>query len=133
MEIRGKKGGQQRESHKRRPSQRLKKLVPVLYCTFLMKHILKRVTVSARRVAPITQAQACVGGPARAALSVTEKVGHLVNRIDSPVIDRKKEACPVQAPCSTLPDSGCLRRRLITLQAGRAHCGRAASMDVLLN
>ena len=49
------------------------------------------------------------------------------------IIIRKKEACPVQAPCSTLPDSGCLRRRLITLQAGRAHCGQAASMDVLLN
>ena len=41
--------------------------------------------------------------------------------------------CLVQAPCSTLTDSGCPRRRLITLLAGRAHCGRAASMDVLLN
>ena len=62
--------------------------------------------------------------PARAALSISWSIVYT---------HPASFECLVQAPCSTLTDSGCLRRRLITLLAGRAHYGRAASMDVLLN
>ena len=55
-----------------------------------MKHILKRVTVSARRVAPITQRKRVLEALQEQHSPSQKKVGHLVNRIDSPVI-RKKE------------------------------------------
>ena len=128
----GKKGGQQRESHKRRPSQRLKKTSTgtVLYfpneAHFVTRHS-ERATV-----APINTGASVLEALQEEHSPSKKKVGHLWS-IELTRPSWKKEACPVQAPCSTLPDSGCLRRRLITLQAGRAHCGQAASMDVLLN